>query len=907
MFFIIVLHNQSVSQKRLCTISGTIKNADTGELLPYVNVAILSLGRGDTSNEKGLFLIDKLNPRNYELTISYIGYLKQKINIAVYKNTNIKISLKPISTHLDELLVVSQRKSKNSTSSIINKEAIAHVQASSFSDILELLPGGLSRTNSLVGMNLASFREASGGTSNSSLGTAFVIDGMQLSNDAQLQTVVGASRSNSQYYRSNTTGKGLDMRMISTDDIESVELVTAAASIEYGDVTNALIKVKRVFRATPIDIRLKANPRGKLFSIAKGIKLTTNSSLNTNLAFTYHKPDPRNTNLSYSRITSSLRYKYLNAGKENPISIQTSFDFIESIDETKADSDIDVKGDLYKYSFRKYRFSSKFDWYNNSSLILKKITYTINSSFTSQKTIINKYVSSGGLRPMPLSFEVGVQDGFFLPSSYKSFLTIDGKPLLINSKLKFNLEIPTFGLKHNIIAGSEYKYDKNLGQGRTSNFSTPIFPSVRSSFARKSKDIPALNRLSFFFSDNLNLKIKNHEFDFMLGMRSASMMAMNSKYHIANKFYTDTRANLSWHLPKQYIGDDILKVNFIFSYANNTRFPTLSHLYPETRYFSKIQLNFYSTNTSYSKVNFKTTNHDATNYKIKPSRNEKQQVSLNLSFKKINLILAYFSEKTSSAFKYRNKYFVNNYTKYDASSVDVSSLSKAPVLSDFSSEERYYFETYSMIDNAGLTNKQGVEYSLSLGMIKKINSRITINGAWYKTKYDLTMAEYRQPALVVDNKTYPYMGVYYWDGGKTYQRFNTNLRVDTQVSSLGLIFTSLVQALWFTQSKTNYNNGRPTYYYDLQGKRYDYTAEDINDSNLVWLYKKSTPLTFVKDKVPLSIDVNLSLTKSLGSRASLSIYVNSILSYYSSYVTKYDFKIERSSFPRFGMELKLKI
>lgn len=902
-----VYSQDSIAQKKFYSISGIVKNADTKLALPYVNIAIVSLARGDVSSEKGLFVINKLKKGEYELTVSCIGYLKNKVKFTLSNNTHIDILLSPISTHLEDLVVISQRQHNSSSSSVISREAIAHVQATNFSDILELLPGGLLRTNSLVSMNLASFREASSGTSNSSLGTAFVVDGMQMSNDAQLQTVVGAGVSNSQYTKRNTTGKGIDMRMIPVDDIESVEVITGVPSVEYGELTNALVIVNRVFRETPFIVRLKADPRGKLLSLAKGFSLNKNNTLNSNFSYINHNPDPRDIKLSYSRMSASLRYKYTDSKKDNPISLHTNIDYLGSLDENKKDTGVDLKTDSYKYSYRQYRLSNKFEWFNNSSAWFNKLTYTLNASYSHQETKINRLVNTGALRPMPIDFSLGVKDGFYLPASYESFLNIDGKPLHLNSKLKINLGVSLFSIVNNITIGTEYVYNKNFGEGRVNDISTPLFPLVRSSFARKSKDVPASKKLSFFLSDNINLKLHKHTINILLGLRSTSMLGINSRYLMANKYYLDTRSNISWKLPDFYMLGEEFKMKFILSYANNTRFPTLSYLYPEKRFFNKIQLNFYSNRPGISKVNFKTSTLDPTNYNIKPSRNIKKQFAINLSYNKVQFELTYFDEKMHSAYKSINKYFVNNYTKYDASSVDATTLSEQAKLSDFSSHERKSFETYSMVENAGLTYKKGVEYSLNLGMVKPLYSRISVNGAWYKTKYDLMVSEYRNPSIVLDNKVYPYMGVYSWDGGKTYQRFNTNLRIDTQISKLGLIFTSAIQALWFTKSKSNYNSGLPTHYYDLEGNKHIFRADDINDHTLVWMSKKNPDLAFVEDVIPLAADLNLRITKLLGNKASLSFYVNSLLHYRSRYKTKYDFTVKRSVFPRFGMELKIKI
>lgn len=142
-------------------------------------------------------------------------------------------------------VVVTAYESRGATSaSRIDRKAMEHLQPSSFTDLVELLPGNVSKDPSMGSANLIKLREA-GGTGPSdydvtSFGTSFVIDGVPLNNDANMQYI-----SNSWETGRNTTGKGIDMRSISTDDIAKVEIVRGIPSVEYGDLTSGLVNIER--------------------------------------------------------------------------------------------------------------------------------------------------------------------------------------------------------------------------------------------------------------------------------------------------------------------------------------------------------------------------------------------------------------------------------------------------------------------------------------------------------------------------------------------------------------------------------------------------------------------------------------------------------------------------------------
>lgn len=136
-----------------------------------------------------------------------------------------------------------------------------HLQPTSFSDLLELLPGNISQTPDMGKANTITLREtgaisatgAKSGLSDdyaiTSLGTLFIVDGAPISGDADLQSVPSASASDPESKRS-VTNRGVDMRTLSTDDIESVEIVRGIPSAEYGNLTSGMVNIKRVRRAT---------------------------------------------------------------------------------------------------------------------------------------------------------------------------------------------------------------------------------------------------------------------------------------------------------------------------------------------------------------------------------------------------------------------------------------------------------------------------------------------------------------------------------------------------------------------------------------------------------------------------------------------------------------------------------
>jgi TonB-linked SusC/RagA family outer membrane protein len=98
---LILLLGLHASGQRL--ISGTVTDADTGETLPGVNVVVKGTARGVSTDINGTFQLEVL-PIDDALIFSFIGYEDQELIIG--DQSEIRVSLKSISTLLDELVVI---------------------------------------------------------------------------------------------------------------------------------------------------------------------------------------------------------------------------------------------------------------------------------------------------------------------------------------------------------------------------------------------------------------------------------------------------------------------------------------------------------------------------------------------------------------------------------------------------------------------------------------------------------------------------------------------------------------------------------------------------------------------------------------------------------------------------------
>lgn len=259
-----------------------------------------------------------------------------------------------------EVVVTAQETRGVTAASVIEKHAMEHLQPSSFSDILELLPGGRSQDPALNTPNTIRIRETGTASSynTSSLGTSFMIDGAPISTNANRQEVKGA-------WETSTEGRsyvnsGVDMRTISTDDIEKVEVVRGIPSVEYGDLTSGLVKIERKRGGNNWEARLKADMDSKLFYLAKGFEWKPRRmTLNLSIDYLDAKADPRNRLENYKRLSFSARFfKAWSLGRYD-MQLKTNFDYTGSFDNDKNDPDLDNQAvDSYKSQYNRYALNA---------------------------------------------------------------------------------------------------------------------------------------------------------------------------------------------------------------------------------------------------------------------------------------------------------------------------------------------------------------------------------------------------------------------------------------------------------------------------------------------------------------------------------------------------------------------
>jgi outer membrane receptor for ferrienterochelin and colicin len=198
-------------------LSGSVKDAQTGEPLVGANVIVEGTDFGAATNVDGNFVILNIPPGNYSVKISYIGYQSRQVTdvqIIVDQTTLLPVVLTPESIEVQEVVVTAStpmiQKDVTSSVSVIRRDQIESLPVSNFKDLLSLQAGVVE-----TGSNNLHVR---GGRSNE---VAYLVDGV--------------------YVKDPLLG-GLSLE-IGNDAIQEMSLLSGTFNAEYGNALSGVVNI----------------------------------------------------------------------------------------------------------------------------------------------------------------------------------------------------------------------------------------------------------------------------------------------------------------------------------------------------------------------------------------------------------------------------------------------------------------------------------------------------------------------------------------------------------------------------------------------------------------------------------------------------------------------------------------
>ena len=896
------LHAQSHEKG---SISGKIHELDEKEKripLGYATLYFPDYGIGTTSDENGRFSMPNVPMGKARVQVMYVGKVTIDTLVNINRDLTLDFTLQSENFNLKEVTVTAtQNRAGRSTASNISRQAMDHLQATSLNDLLSLMPGGISQNSALNSSQQINIRQIASNSSYeealNALGTAIIRDGAPISNNSNLSamnpTVSGGTSAMS---GGASPSGGVDVRSISTENIESVEIIRGIPSVEYGDLTSGAVIVHTKAGREPLRVKAKANPNVYQISMGTGYELGKDKgALNVSADYAYNTNDPKATYQHYQRATGKVMYS--NSFFHNQLRSNTSLDFMYGKDTRDRNPDDESTQTTSEGRDVGFNLNTNGTWNINKGW-LQNMRYVLSGNYTDKQSFFETAYGSASAPYSMTTTDGAILSNFkgqhifdaegnpitnfgsedanhyavFLPSSYIGHYEIDSREVNAFAKLTATFFKQSGHVNNRILVGFDFKTDGNVGKGKTFD---PTSPPLRNQTSKNSsyrprpyKDIPFIHQFGAFAEENFVWNIGEREWKMQAGVRFDHASVVGS--------VLSPRFNASFDLIPRTL-------TLSGGYGITSKMPTLLYLYPEKAYFEYVNINELANESIPENERlFMTTTkvYDTSNENLKVAKNHKAEIGLRLNIGKVSASVTAFQERLKNGYSLDNTFSSFNsfsYKEYTRNeNGDLVLASNLPVLNSY----------YTPTNNMNIQT-QGIEFDVNVGRIDAIRTSFQLNGAWMRTQswnngYDFydnsgTSASSRTP-----------VAIYEADAVKSYrQQLATTLRATHNIPEIGFVVTLTTQAIWNQSNwKTFGNDTIPVGYISLdnevtmfpEGK---YTStEQLKADGYDYMLQNPNHSHAIKETYSPYFCFNLNVTKEISDMFRVSFFANNMFRSY---------------------------
>lgn len=899
--------------------TGTVVDAESGEAISWATIELVRLGSVAYSSDKGEFSFSSVPYGEDDIRIIALGYkpFSEKISITTDKKITFRLTPSLISLGSVEVLGTYRKGSDKVT---INEEALKQIQPTNLGDVLLLLPGSIMKeTQSIQNFSGVSSRQVMS-EDNTSLGTAIIMNNTPISNDAmrtQLEGVTGESRFDSYtpdrlVTRRSSQNAGIDLRTLSTDHVERVEVERGISSASEGNLSYGSIRMYAKKGKAPFTVRAKSDPFNKLVYMGKGVVLPHNSGeLHFGADYFDYTTDVREKLNRYNRISAQATYSMQQRFSNNDIvDWVATLHHSANLQRTRTDELVEEYDERYSSNYQRSTLSLQTEYTPHSIPLIDKITLTTSADVTYDLLDRKLYYNSpNGPRAMPLSREFGMHEGQYLPVAYHTNYQVENIPLYLWGHLAGESRFALFQNKfrHRILWGTEGRWAKNWGRGAIVDYKRPPFPGNNSFiWPRPNYAVPALSHVAAYLEDRFNLQFGTHNVAANIGIRATHMLNLPKNFLLAHNVLVEPRIKASW----MWNATHQLQFTLRGGYGHEQKLPTLDYLYPDNYYRYFFVLNAYRGKDELNRLITYTLQHNPQNPQLRAALNRKMELGVDVRYSEWTFSATLFNELNQDGFSYFSQFHAVQYPYYNKLLAPIPANRPAEV-TDYLPEIKKDFAILRTVNNAIYINKRGIEYRIRTPHIPVLLTQFELNGAYYHTVYASSVPIMYRPDVTLNGIAYPYVGFYGKGAYRHYKRFNTNLWSKTHVPQWGLVVTNLLQVIWFSdQFRGHEEQAYPYAYMNTDGIITPITPAEIdkayNDGNpLLFLRQQREEIYYRNTRKPIAIRMNMKLTKEVGKHVRIAFFVDNVFDFTPKYKVANLVTDRQWYIPYFGVETQL--
>ena len=896
------------------TIAGRVADEETQKPIEFASILMKENGLWAITGADGSFRIKNIPAGKVVLTIQCLGYATRQIALDINKDIpRLRINLKQENLKLDEVTVTAKRKDNESTTSYtIDRAALDQQQLLNVSDIATLLPGGKTVNATLMSDNRMALRSGSQEKGNASFGTAIEVDGMRLDNNAASGETAGAST-----------------RAISSSNIESIEVVTGIPSVEYGDLSNGVVKVNTRKGKSPFIVEGKLNQHTQQIALNKGFDLGGHDGV-LNVSFEHARSfsNAASPHTAYQRNILSLNYMNIFMRETTPLTLNVGL--TGNIGGYNAEADPDNELDDYNKS-RDNNLRAHFElnwllnkkWITNLSLRgslstadRKSEDYTHTNSAT---TLANLHAMKEGYF-MATNYDSNPNAPIILgPTGYwhvKQFH--DSKPINGSLRLKADWTRRFSMVMSRLMLGAEYTGSRNSGQG-TYYDDLRYAPTWRE---YRLDDLPALNNVALYAEEKVSIPTsKLSTLEITAGLRDDITIINGSEYGTVSSLSPRFNGRYTFwkNRRKRVVSDLVLHAGW----GKSVKLPSFQVLYPSPSYYDIEVFRSPSTadNTTVSAW-YTRPSKALYNPDLKWQYTNQTDIGIEMIIKGTRVSLSAFHHRTYNPYMATTEYTPFSYYYTPVSALEgltipidgrtyainpttgvVTVRSADGSTATVPNNERRFYQSNTRYVNASPLDRYGLEWMIDFKQFKALNTSLRFDGNYYyyKSEDETLFASMHNSNTKMTGTGEPYQYIGWYRGtngtstaqtsianGAISKTLNLNTTITTHIPKIRLIMALRIESTLYSYRKSLSN---------FEGDVYPEYYTTWDDPNTMipfaekFLWAKDNDQTLYNDlqnlvvhpnnaymmnanRISAYYSANLSVTKEIGDHVSVSFYAN---------------------------------
>jgi len=843
-----------------------------GNPLQYATITVTPSEAISFTIADGTFsLLVPANLKEMTITVSHVGksslvktIKQEQLGLVQY------FILSDLNLKLPDVEVNALRKSTTASNSsiVFNREAIEQTQSLSIANVLNYLPGqtiikstvsvqgnqNLNLRSGLTAGTLAGFTGATAQQTrehllNESFGLTFMVDGNAVSNDANMQAnnpgFMGLFSANniqnpdavlpdrgqrngtlySNYggiFGNVSANNGIDMRSLSAENIESIEVITGVASARYGNYSTGMVNILRQAGQTPLRINLRNSEGSFNAGINKGLKLNKGlGNININFDYLSSNDDPRDKLKAFQRVSGGLMWTYQQK-KRSLFKNTFNIDYRSTIDQTHLDPDLDNMR-MAKLNNSNLSITNRSFWQLKKKW-LNSITLNAAYNYGKQESYDQWYLNSAGVIGVTPALQTGTYEGYFIPGYYLAAHHIIGEP--VNGTASLETE-SIFKLAkkavYKLVLGGNYYYSANKGAGVVSDPDRPRFDNqgYKNDRPRSFSNLPTIQNAGMF-AENI----------FYTNLFSRPLMAnIGVRGDFQNSFFTlSPRANASWELSK--------KISWKISYGIAAKAPSLSQISPGNVYMDVPLISAYNGSANNSLYLAHTEVVNLENIALKPYKSYTFETGFSFNTKPVQLSFFYMNRENKDGFATVQTVVPLTLPNYTVTNVP----GQKPTYVANGTTSKYY-TTYSKISNANYSRTNSYELMVRTAKLRSIQTSFDFTTSLYYSYYLNTNDDVNigggDGQTTIDFTKEAVFGVFRNTAVKA-RSMQSRLTSTTHIPALRMAVMLTTEFFWVNRSESLASDIYPSGYLDFQGNYHALTLQQAQSSDYAHLLKKAS-------------------------------------------------------------------